>query len=167
MRAVRYFLRKSMLVVYAMLSLIFTTMISFTTGVVFSPNLFLILLTVLCMIRVTDDIFDFEKDAQRKEQLLNKKELVILDIALAVIFCAANIFSYGYMGIVALLFVPYVVLEEKFTVMQRFLMFLLLLYYLMVSSPAGLVLTVPTAVFLILALIMPLFYGAYKRSRAK
>ncbi len=167
MRAVKYFFRKYMLVIYALVSLFFTALISATVGTAFSPGLFFILLTLLCMIRVTDDIFDFEKDVQRKEMLLNKKELAILDIALAVIFCAANIFSYGYIGIAALLFVPYVILEEKFTVMQQFLMFLLSLYYLTVSSPEDLVLTAPIAIFLILALIMPLFYGVYKRSRAK
>ncbi|MDD6395689.1 MAG: hypothetical protein PUB37_05845 [Firmicutes bacterium] len=167
MRMVKYFLRRSMLVIYSLISLFFTVLISLIACVNFSVNLFFVLVTLLCMIRVTDDIFDFERDAQRRTQLLSKKELVLLDIALSVIFCTANIFSYGYIGTVALLFVPYVILEEKFTVMQQFLMFLLSLYYLTVSSPAGLLLTVPTYVFLIFSLIIPLFYGVYKRSRSK
>ncbi len=167
MRVVKYFLRKWMLVIYALVSLLFTTLIGYLASVGFSLSLFFILLTALCMIGVTDVIFDFKNDAERKVQLLSQRELIILDVVLAIIFCAANIFTYGYIGIAGCLFVPYIILEEKFTVMQKFLMFLMSLYYLTVVSPNGLVISIPTAVFMILSLIIPLFYSAYKRSRAK
>lgn len=124
-----------MLPIYALISAVISLVFVFTTQMTAFGLVYMIpiILTLLFMIRIYDDISDFEKDEESKEQPLAKKELIILGAVLTIIFATLNILSFGLFGLISLFVPVYIVLEEKITFLKALFLPLMVIYFYFAS----------------------------------
>lgn len=88
--------------------------------------------SVLCLIltiRAADDIFDYEKDAQRKTQPLSKNQLIIFGCVCAAAFVLLNTAFYGAIGLLSLAAIGYIIIQEKFEILKIAYMALMFIFY--------------------------------------
>ena len=114
MKIINYFLKDFKFIIYLfgalILSLLFGVMTN--TGCIGFYRLLLPVFCILFILRLNDDINDYEKDKERKKQYLSKKQLVLTEIFLCCIFLFTNIFLFKLKGIYAVFIVIYILLLE-------------------------------------------------------
>ncbi len=167
MKVLKYFFKKGMLPVYLLLSIALSLFIPFIVGSAFSHWLVLCIFSLVMLLRFTDDFFDFEKDRARREQYISKKALLVFMITSSVLFVVFNVLCFGSWGLLSALFVLYSLAEEKIELLQSFLMFLYSLYVILLMSRPNIGINIPSAMYLCAALILPVIFGIYKRSKRK
>ena len=120
------------------------------------------------LMRIADDLCDYEKDAERGRACeLSKKGLALLYAVLSVIFLALHIFAFGAWGLAALLFVGYILLEERVEILQRAFMLILSCSYLLLLCGEINIRSVAVDIWLAISLIAPTLFAIYKRRKRK
>ena len=120
------------------------------------------------LMRIADDFCDYEKDAERGRACeLSKKGLALLYAVLSVIFLALHIFAFGAWGLAALLFVGYILLEERVEILQRAFMLILSCSYLLLLCGEINLRSVAIDLWLAISLIAPTLFAIYKRRKRK
>lgn len=117
MNIIKYFIYHFHLLIYAIASAIFSLLVATITNnfnIEAILRLFLVALILSNIMRIADDIYDYAKDRRaRKKQYLTKRELIILQICLFVIFMAFNVLFYGAIGLLSLLLLGVVIIWER------------------------------------------------------
>ena len=100
MKIFKYFIKDYKLIIYSILSLIISLVMSFLLNIfnntILIFTLSLMILFLLFIIRITDDIFDYDKDIKNKKLILTKKQLINLDIIFIVLFILINLYNIIY-----------------------------------------------------------------------
>ena len=86
MKIFKYFIKDYKLIIYSILSLIMSFLLNIFNNTILIFTLSLMILFLLFIIRITDDIFDYDKDIKNKKLILTKKQLINLDIIFIVLF---------------------------------------------------------------------------------
>jgi len=138
MKLIKYLFRKFILLAYIIISAVISSVFGLVCGDGFNVllKMFPIVLSLLLMLRVSDDIFDYEKDSANRKQYLSRTELAVFGCVIAIIFVVMNILYYGVIGIVSLVAVGYIGFMEKFPPLKIAYMALLFLFYFYVNDTA-------------------------------
>lgn len=114
--------------------------------------------------RTNDDMWDYKKDASKREIYLGRTELFIITLLFSVVFAVYSILCYGVKGAPTLLFLPYITAWEKIPLMKLLFAPLLFLYYCTSECVASVqTYIIGFAVFLIL----PVIYHFIKKESKK
>ena len=120
------------------------------------------------LMRIADDFFDYEKDTERGRVCeLSKKGLALLYASLSAIFVAIHILVFGAWGLAALLFIGYILLEERVEVLQRVFMLILSCSYLLLLCGEINFRSVAIDLWIAISLIAPTLFAIYKRRKRK
>lgn len=169
MKIFEYFIKDYKLIIYSILSLIISLIMSFLLNIfnnaILIFTLFLMILFLLFIIRITDDIFDYDKDIENKKLILTKKQLINLDITFIVLFILINLYQYHLLGLISVILILYIILQQKFELLKIIFMFLSSTYYLYVNSNSDIFKNYFVWIYLILCLLLPILYYFYKRSK--
>lgn len=169
MKIFKYFIKDYKLIIYSILSLIISLVMSFLLNIfnntILIFTLFLMILFLLFIIRITDDIFDYDKDIKNKKLILTKKQLINLDIIFIVLFILINLYQYHLLGLISVILIFYIILQQKFELLKIIFMFLSSTYYLYVNSNSDIFKNYFVWIYLILCLLLPILYYFYKRSK--
>ena len=169
MKIFEYFIKDYKLIIYSILSLIISLIMSFLLNIfnnaILIFTLFLMILFLLFIIRITDDIFDYDKDIENKKLILTKKQLINLDITFIVLFILINLYQYQLLGLISVILILYIILQQKFELLKIIFMFLSSTYYLYVNSNSDIFKNYFVWIYLILCLLLPILYYFYKRSK--
>ncbi len=169
MKIFKYFIKDYKLIIYSILSLIISLVMSFLLNIfnntILIFTLSLMILFLLFIIRITDDIFDYDKDIKNKKLILTKKQLINLDIIFIVLFILINLYQYHLLGLISVILIFYIILQQKFELLKIIFMFLSSTYYLYVNSNSDIFKNYFVWIYLILCLLLPILYYFYKRSK--
>ena len=169
MKLFKYVSANYKLIIYSIVSIIIALMVGFISNILNKITLlfmlFLNIFLLLFIIRITDDIFDYNKDKKRKKQILAKKELIIADILFTILFVIMNLYQYHLLGTISLLFILYIILQQKFEILKVFFMFLSSTYYLYINSNSNIFSSYLVLGYLALCLIFSILFYCYKRSK--
>ena len=169
MKIFKYFIKDYKLIIYSILSLIISLVMSFLLNIfnntILIFTLSLMILFLLFIIRITDDIFDYDKDIKNKKLILTKKQLINLDIIFIVLFILINLYQYHLLGLISVILIFYIILQQKFELLKIVFMFLSSTYYLYVNSNSDIFKNYFVWIYLILCLLLPILYYFYKRSK--
>ncbi len=146
---------------YFIISLIFVILISLITWKV-RIELLPIVLSNLYLLRILDDYYDFDTD--KKEKILSKKQLMIIFIILSLIFVLLNVIFYKYIGIISLLFIIYIILENKFEFLKVFLLCIESIFYIAVYNSLN---NVYAIIYLTICIMASIIFYIYKRRKVK
>ncbi len=152
-------------VIYLVISFLIMSLFCFAIKQPLSIAVWINIYLILLILRVTDNIYDYEKDLAYKNTLYSKKQLYQLNAVFNSLFFILNIYLYKSLGLLSIVFIGYVFLQEKHKVLQPFLMMFLSLYLLRTYSFSIASMNVRIYGFLIVTIILPLFFGVYKRSK--
>ena len=169
MKIFKYFIKDYKLIIYSILSLIISLVMSFLLNIfnntILIFTLSLMILFLLFIIRITDDIFDYDKDIKNKKLILTKKQLINLDIIFIVLFILINLYQYHLLGLISVILIFYIILQQKFELLKIIFMFLSSTYYLYVNSNSDIFKNYFVWIYLILCLLLPILYYFYKRRK--
>ena len=168
MNILRYLFLQKRTIIYFALSVILTIILSLLTSDTFRFELLIIFFLLMLLMRIADDQYDYAFDAQKgKNQELTERCLLILYLVNSVIFITIHICIFGAWGLISVLFILYIQLEERVQILQKLFMFLLsccycflLNGYIDFHSPA-------IIVWLIISLIFPILFAIYKRRKRR
>ncbi len=167
MKLLKYFFKKGMLPIYAAIGILFGGAVAYVTDSKISVFFILSVFCLALFLRFTDDIFDYERDKGKKPQHLTKITLCLLALAAALLFTVFNVIVFRLLGFLSIIFVLYALAQEKFVILQGFFAFFYSLYSIALFILPSFDFTAPIGVFLALSLIIPIFFGIYKRSKRK
>ncbi|MBQ7132388.1 MAG: hypothetical protein IJO29_07420 [Oscillospiraceae bacterium] len=131
MKLTQYLFRKFMLPIYvivsAAISIIF--ILASNAGITAFGRMLPSVLCLILTIRIADDIFDYEKDAQSKTQPLSKNQLIVFGCVCAAVFVLLNTAFYGAIGILSLAAIGYIIIQEKLEILKIAYMALMFIFY--------------------------------------
>ena len=168
MNLLKYLFLHKRTLLYLALSLVLSAIFVFLSGDQMWLALTGIFFLLALLMRIADDYCDYEKDAERGRVCeLSRKGLALLYASLSVIFVAIHILAFGAWGLVALLFVGYILLEEHAEILQRaFMLFLSCSYLLLLCGEINFR-SVAVDLWLVFSLIAPTLFAIYKRRKRK
>ncbi len=166
MKLIRYYFRRPILPLYAVISAVISGVFTLTAGM--DKEIFLrmtaVILPLLLFIRAADDFYDFDKDRGKKAQYLERHELILLAVILAVIFTALNIFFFGLTGVIAAAAAGFILLWERMPLLKPLLMPLMFLYYYIENAVnIGIIQCMTPAVCLFAAVFYSVIKGRMKK----
>ena len=168
MNLLKYLFLHKRTLLYLALALVLSAIFVFLSGDQMWLALTGIFFLLAFLMRIADDFCDYEKDAERGRVCeLSKKGLALLYAVLSVIFLALHIFAFGAWGLTALLFVGYILLEERVEILQRAFMLILSCSYLLLLCGEINVRSVAVDLWLAISLIAPTLFAIYKRRKRK
>lgn len=152
-------------IIYLIISFILTILFCIVIEEAISISLWMNIYIILIVLRITDNIYDYEKDIKQKRIKFTKKQLYRLNLLFVFLFFTLNIYLYGEIGLLSLIFIAYIFLQEKYEFLQSFLMMFLFLYFLKTYSISLSNGNIRIYGFLILTIILPIAFGKYKRRK--
>lgn len=182
----RYFLYKGRIFLYGFLALLFSFVLSAVAGSQ-QRDLFVIpLWTQFLLARTLDDFFDYEKDGERLRRGFDREEdgevgfekikknrarygigrrgLLRLCIATGLLYTISNLFIYGGGGLLCLVIVIWLLLEEKIPQLKNGAGAISGIYYLSRLRPLS-EFKLQELVFLAGLVLLSLVFGVWKRKR--
>ena len=168
MNLLKYLFSHKRTLLYLALALVLSAIFVFLSKAQMWLALTGIFFLLALLMRIADDIFDYEKDAERGRVCeLSKKGLALLYLVLSLIFLALHILAFGAWGLAALLFIGYILLEERVEILQRTFMLILSCSYLLLLCGEINLRSVAVDLWLAISLIAPTLFAIYKRRNRK
>lgn len=171
MKIIKYLLKGYKLVLYSATGMSISIVMSFVLDKIRNVSmiftLFFIITALLFVIRITDDIFDYEKDKKDKKQILSKKQLITTDIIVIIFYLTMNLYYYQLFGMISVLFVFYIFIQQRIERLKIFFMILASVYYLYMNSNMNEFRSLRVLSYLGLCFVIPAIYGFYKRKGRK
>lgn len=135
MKLIKYLFYKWKLPIYAAISAVISLVLTLITnsGAEVFLRMLPVVLSLLLVLRSSDDIFDYERDSGRKTQHLSRNQLIIFGCVMAALYVLLNILFFGVFGVLSLAAVAYILLMEKLPPLKIAYMALLFLFYLYVN----------------------------------
>ncbi len=167
MSIIKYFIYQYRLLIYATMAAVFSVLIA---NLVNGFNLqtilplFFISLTLIYIMRTTDDVHDYAADRRkRKKHFLTKNGLIFLLLFLQVVYISLNFFVYGPVGGFALLLLGVIFVWEAFPVCK--ILFLPLSYavFALIISGESAFRRYDIWCYLVTLLLISCAFYAYKR----
>lgn len=152
-------------IIYLIISFILSIVFCFIIKEPISLSLWINIYIILIILRITDNIYDYEKDRKQKKISFTKKQLYRLNLLFVFLFFILNIYLYKKLGLFSLVFIVYIFLQEKYKILQNFLMMFLFIYFLKTYSINLFNGNIRIHGFLILTIILPIAFGIYKRRK--
>lgn len=146
---------------YIIISVILTVIISFITNGI-RLELFPIILINLYILRIFDDYFDYETD--KKEKLLSKNNLKNIAVIISVLYIILNIVFYKFYGIISIVLVGYMLIQNKYEILKIFLLLLTSIFYINMYVSLN---NARVIIYLLISIILSISYYIYKRSKKK
>ena len=159
----KYFLKHSY---YILIGLLFALILCALIGD-FKWELIPVVILNAFLIRLFDDYFDFNNDQKnkKKSELLTKNQLIWSTIVLSIFYLILNIVFFKLWGLLAILLVTYMIIENKYELMKLFFVTLASLYYIGLFHELA---TAPVVIFLIATMICSIgFYILKSKKRTK
>ena len=159
----KYFLKHSY---YILIGLFFALILCALIGD-FKWELIPVVILNAFLIRLFDDYFDFNNDQKnkKKSELLTKNQLIWSTIVLSIFYLILNIVFFKLWGLLAILLVTYMIIENKYELMKLFFVTLASLYYIGLFHELA---TAPVVIFLIATMICSIgFYILKSKKRTK
>ena len=168
MNLLKYLFSHKRTLLYLALALVISAIFVFLSKAQMWLALTGIFFLLALLMRIADDIFDYEKDAERGRVCeLSKKGLALLYLVLSLIFLALHILAFCAWGLAALLFIGYILLEERVEILQRTFMLILSCSYLLLLCGEINLRSVAVDLWLAISLIAPTLFAIYKRRKRK
>lgn len=168
MRVLRYFWFGGKLLFYiafgALISLFMALILRDLGGFLLFCRLFALSFSLIMLLRISDDYFDYEKDGAKKEQPLKKRELLIILISVAAVYTAVNVCFYSLYGLCGLIILLYLFAQQKAEVLKVFFMPLASACYFYLNRTADM-LFLPIGGYLLVCLILSALFYLMKRRR--
>ena len=140
MSYLRYFCKGGKLPFYTALSLAFGFLMALLLqawrDVLLLCRLASLILLLMLLLRLADDIFDYEKDREKKAQPLTRRQLLGTAIVLMGIFTLLNLWFFGLPGLGGLLVLAYLWVQQKVSFMKPFFMPAASAFYFYVCNDA-------------------------------
>ena len=168
MNLLKYLFSHKRTLLYLALALVLSAIFVFLSKAQMWLALTGIFFLLALLMRISDDFFDYEKDTERGRVCeLSKKGLALLYLVLSLIFLALHILAFGAWGLAALLFIGYILLEERAEMLQRAFMLILSCSYLLLLCGEINLRSVAVDLWLAISLIAPTLFAIYKRRKRK
>lgn len=168
MNVLKYLFLHKRTLLYLALALVLSAIFVLISGRPMWLELTGIFFLLALLMRIADDYCDYERDAERGRSCeLSKRGLAVLYTALSVIFLAIHVLAFGVWGLTALLFVGYILLEERLEILQRIFMLILSCSYLLLLCGEINVRSFAAPLWLAFSLIAPTLFAIYKRRKRK
>ena len=168
MNLLKYLFSHKRTLLYLALALVLSAIFVFLSKAQMWLALTGIFFLLALLMRIADDYCDYEKDSERGRVCeLSKKGLALLYLVLSLIFLALHILAFGAWGLVALLFIGYILLEERAEILQRVFMLILSCSYLLLLCGEINLRSVAIDLWLAISLIAPTLFAIYKRRKRK
>ena len=169
MNVLRYFLKDDRLFLYAavsaVLSLVMAVLLQAHWNILLYSRLFLLVLLILLLLRLADDYFDYEKDRERKEQPLHKRQLLLAMLVTMLLFVLLNLCFYRLSGLGSLCILAYLLLQQKAEILKVFFMPLASAYYFYVEQTSGMSVFAVSG-YLVLCVGAAVLFSLFKRRRS-
>lgn len=137
----RYFFQKGRLFIYAgisaVITLIMAVILKAYQDIMLYLRLFPAVLLILLILRIADDISDYEKDKKTKKQPLNKRQLLLALSAAMIVFVLLNLCFYRLAGLWSLCILVYLLLQQKIEILKLFFLPLASSYYFYMNQTPG------------------------------
>lgn len=136
MRLITYLFRKQMFLIYGMLSVLIAFLFALTVhgNAVLFAKMVCIIFLLLWILRVQDDIQDYETDRLRKMQPLTKRQLTIVLVVLITVWSVLHLISYGITGLLCLAVLSCTLLWKRIPILKIFFLALLVGMYWIFNS---------------------------------
>lgn len=168
MNLLKYLFLHKRTLLYLALALVLSAIFVLISGIPMWLELTGIFFLLALLMRIADDYCDYERDAERGRACeLSRKGLALLYASLSVVFLALHILAFGVWGLTALLFIGYILLEERVEILQRIFMLILSCSYLLLLCGEINVRSVAAPLWLAFSLIAPTLFAIYKRRKRK
>ena len=136
--------------------ILFSIVIYFLLNFLLELNINLLeVISLIFIIRITDDIFDYKKDNGGR---LKKDKLIILETIFILCFVILEIFLHNIYAIYAALLVLYIIIMNKIDILKILLLALIILYYSAIQKNINIY-------YLIDAVIISICYYLLKRCK--
>ncbi len=162
MNFIKYLLNNFIILIYLLISCLATFTISLVSFEKFDTKIFFTLLLYFLIMRVTDDIFDYEKDREIKKQYLNVKNLMILNGIFILLNIVLNILFYGVSGIINIGIILLIILGKRIKLLQLFVGLSIYYYIVFVNEIA---INNDVIYASIVIVFLSIMYGVVKRSK--
>lgn len=159
MEIVDYFLYKNRVILYSFISMVISSIISCIVNYSFF-KLFILLLLEIFILRVFDDINDYEIDILRKKYIVKKDNLKYILFVISVIFLGFNILFFKYKGILSIFLILYIYIQNKYVFFKKYFSFISFWYYFYATK--GFDINVISIIFSIFILLLTFVYGLFK-----
>ena len=167
MSFLRYFLKDGRLFLYtaisALISFIMVVLLKAHRNIMLYCRLLLLTLLILFLLRLADDYSDYEKDRDKKEQQLSKRQILLTVAVTMIIFVLLNLYFYQVSGLVSLCILVYLLLQQKVEIMKMFFMSLVSGYYFYVDQTSGMLTYVISGYLVICVGLAVVFYWIKRR----
>ena len=158
----KYFLKHSY---YILIGLLFALILCALIGD-FKWELIPIVILNAFLIRLLDDYFDFNNDqkTKKKSELPTKKQLIWSTTILGIFYLILNIIFYKLWGLLAILLIIYMLIENKYEFLKVFFVPIASIYYIGLYHELT---TVPIILYLIIVTIGSIGFYIYKSHKRK
>lgn len=167
MSFLRYFLKDGRLFLYtaisAIISFLMVVLLQAHRNIMLYCRLVLLTLLILFLLRLADDYSDYEKDRDKKEQQLSKRQILLTVAVTMIIFVLLNLYFYQVSGLVSLCILVYLLLQQKVEIMKMFFMPLVSGYYFYVNQTSGMLTYVISGYLVICVGLAVVFYWIKRR----
>ena len=156
----KYFLKHSY---YILIGLFFALILCALIGD-FKWELIPIIILNAFLIRLFDDYFDFDKDqkSKKKSELLTKNQLICSIITLSILFLTLNIILFKLWGLLSILLIAYIIIENKYEFLKVLFIPLASIYYIGLFHELT---TAPVIFFLIATMICSIGFYIFKSQK--
>ena len=167
MNIIKYFISQYRLLIYASLAAIVSLLIANLTQDIELFNilrLFSLFILLAYIMRVVDDIYDYQKDRrQHKKHYLSKNELILLSMLLVLTFVVLNFVYYNLSGAFSILLVAIIYIWELFPLCKVIFLPLVSAIYIYFSGGQDAFSQYNIWITLIVLLFVSCAFYAYKR----
>lgn len=167
MSFLRYFLKDGRLFLYtaisALISFIMVVLLQAHRNIMLYCRLLLLTLLILFLLRLADDYSDYEKDRDKKEQPLSKRQILLTVAVTMIIFVLLNLYFYQVSGLGSLCILVYLLLQQKAEMMKVFFMPLVSGYYFYVNQTSSTLTYVISSYLVICVGLAVVFYWIKRR----
>ena len=156
----KYFLKHSY---YILIGLFFALILCALIGD-FKWELIPIIILNAFLIRLFDDYFDFDKDqkSKKKSELLTKNQLICSIITLSILFLTLNIILFKLWGLLSILLIAYIIIENKYEFLKVLFIPLASIYCIGLFHELT---TAPVIFFLIATMICSIGFYIFKSQK--
>ena len=170
MRILQYLCYKFKLIAYFLISTLISILMAFVSQeniINYVVDMTLIYTVFLFIIRVYDDISDYEKDKEKnnKKQYLKKNELKLLYVFISLVWISLNIIKFKLIGLFSIVFIAYVILQNKIEFFKIFLLSILSIYYFVSYSNYMILNNTKVVLYLFISQILAICYYYLKRRK--
>ena len=167
MNIIKYFISQYRLLIYASLAAIVSLLIANLTQDIEIFNilrLFSLFILLAYIMRVVDDIHDYQKDRrQHKKHYLSKNELILLSMLLVLAFVVLNFVYYNLSGAFSILLVAIIYIWELFPLCKVIFLPLVSAIYIYFSGGQDAFNQYDIWIVLVVLLFVSCAFYAYKR----